>query len=527
MPVFLQILLSVMLLQGCTLDLRESPQPTPAEPTGSRAQDDRRRQAQQYLARALEYERQQDFLNAAQARFSYHKYLDDSVASKVNTAKIWENLNRADKQALRRRYQTAPGALSGWVELAFIRRTLLTDLKTLERALRAWQQNYPAHPANFTIVGQLRETALRINTRPQQIALLLPLRGVLREAAAAVRDGFMTAWYHSGHYQPLLRVYEANSLNIDQAYAQALTEGADFIVGPLEKQALTRLAAANRLTAPTLALNRIEVVPEAARRTPDALLPTLMQFSLSPEDEARQAAARAYTDGYDRALVIVPDDSWGQRLAGAFRDSWTAAGAVILETVNYDPRNNDYAGPVKQALNIDASEVRIQTLRRVLGRSLESRPRWRQDADVVFMAAFPADARQIVPQLRFYQAGRLPVYATSHIFTGNVNPQADADMEGVIFPDLPWVLAADTQTQALRAQVNDNFQAAASAYLRLYALGTDAFNLIPQLARLAYEDEASFSGATGRLSMSADGVITRTLPWGKIVNGRPELSGGS
>lgn len=526
MPVFLQVLLIAALLQGCTLDIRKSPQPVPAELTGSQPQDDRRRQAQQYLAQALEHEQQQDFLNAAQARLSYHKYLDESAAIKVNSTKIWENLNRVSKEALRARYQAEPRALSGWVELALIKRTLLTDLNVLQRALTSWQQNYPAHPANFTIVGQLRETGRRINTRPQQIALLLPLRGALREAATAVRDGFMTAWYNSGRYRPPLRVYEANSLNIEQTYTQALAEGADFIVGPLDKQALTRLSATTRLTAPTLALNRIEAVPEAARRTPDELLPPLMQFSLSPEDEARQVAQRAYADGYDKALVIVPDDSWGRRLSGAFRAGWTAAGGVLLETVRYNPQHNDYAGPVKQALNVDASEARIQALRQLLGQRLESRARRRQDANVIFIAAFPVDARQIVPQLRFYEAAHIPVYATSHIFSGNVNPQADADMDGVVFPDLPWILTPATGTPSVKSLVNDNFRAAASAYQRLYAFGADAFNLIPQLPRLAYEDEASFNGATGRLSMSADGAITRTLPWGKIVNGRPELLGG-
>ena len=56
---------------------------------------------------------------------------------------------------------------------------------------------------------------------------------------------------------------------------------------------------------------------------------------------------------------------------------------------------------------------------------------------------------------------------------------------------------------------------------------TTYYNLIPHLARLAYEDEAEFRGATGALSMSDDGRITRKLPWGKIVNGKPELLGGT
>ena len=324
-----------------------------------------------------------------------------------------------------------------------------------------------------------------------------------------------------------MKIYEANSLNIELAYSQALAEGADFIVGPLEKQALTKLSERAGLSVPTLALNQVRLSPDMAAGADASILPTLMQFSLSPEDEARQVAERANADGYGRALVIIPDDEWGRRLRRAFRESWFASGGVILETTHYDPRTDDYGAPVKQLLNVHGSEVRTRKLRQALATRLENRTRRRRDADMIFMAAFPIAGRQIIPQLRFHDAGQLPVYATSHIYTGSVNPQADADMNGVVFPDLPWVLAAEGATASLKTTIDDNFKANSSVYQRLYAFGADAFNLIPHLTRLAYEDEAEFHGATGTLSMSADGQITRKLPWGKIINGKPELLGGS
>ena len=524
MRVFLKILFMVALLQGCTLEVRKDPEPAQTELESERLLNERREQAQRRLARALELEQQADFLNAAGERVSYLSYLDRDADITAATAKIWNNLNRADKDALVLRYRSDPQALSGWLELAFIRRTMLADPMALERALASWQENYPAHPANAAIVGQVREAGRLLNKRAQRIALLLPLRGALREAAQAVRDGFISAWYNSGPERPPMKIYEANSLNIEQAYAQAVADGADFIVGPLEKQALAKLSARAGLSVPTLALNQVPPAPDMAARA--GILPTLVQFSLSPEDEARQVAERAYADGYGRALVIMPDDDWGRRLHGAFRESWSAAGGVILETAVYEPRTNDFGAPVKQALNVHGSELRTRKLRQTLARSLENRTRRRQDADVIFMAAFPIAGRQIIPQLRFHDAGRIPVYATSHVFTGSVNPAADADMNGVAFPDLPWVLAPDGRIASIKTLINDNFRAASSVYQRLYAFGADAFNLVPHLARLAYEDQAEFHGATGTLSMSADGRITRKLPWGKFIDGKPELLGG-
>lgn len=357
--------------------------------------------------------------------------------------------------------------------------------------------------------------------QPQQVALLLPFRGGYRKAAEAVRDGFIAAWHDAGDYKPALRIYDANALNVEQMYAQAVAEGADFVVGPLEKQAIEELAKLTELPVPVLALNQAQAGPGEKPAGP-GVLPSLMQFGLSPEDEARQVAQRARLDGRGRALVIVPNDPWGQRLHRAFRDAWLPLGGRVLERISYDPPGKDYSLPVRRLLNIDASEERARRLRRKLNVALRSEARLRQDADMIFMAAFPVAARQLVPQFRFHKAEDFPIYATSHVFTGAVNPQADADMNEVMFADLPWILLPRAGASSLRALVNEHFQAS-SAYRRLHALGVDAFHLIPHLPRLAVDGAASFAGATGLLSMAGDGMINRQLLWSRIVNGKPEL----
>ena len=480
-------------------------------------------QERRHRLSALAYEQLADFINAAEARISYNTFLPQGADKQANTAKIWDDLNKVDKEHLREFHRSYPQALSGWLELAFINRTMLADFKTLSRSLAAWQDNYPDHPANHTIIEQIRAVGRRYDLRPRQIALLLPLRGGYRKAAEAIRDGFIAAWYNSDQNRPLVKIYDATSLNIEQAYTQAVTDGADFIVGPLEKQALTKLSSSTSLSLPTLALNRIQPVPDLATGAIGSIIPTLMQFGLSPEDEALQVAERAIADGYARALVIVPNDRWGRRLYVAFRENWSALGGKILELIDYDTQSNEYSAPVKQLLNVDSSEFRLQRLQQVLNRKLENQARRRRDVDMIFMAAFPIAGRQIIPQLRFHEAGQIPVYATSHIFTGSVNPQADMDMDGVMFLDLPWILFPHAESSSIKSLINANFQADASVYQRLYALGVDAFHLIPHLSRLAFEDDAGFNGETGFLSMSKDGRINRKLPWGKIINGKPEL----
>ena len=106
MRVSINCLLIIALLQGCTLEVRKSPEPV--ETDNSQLENERREQAQWHWGRALELEQQGDFLNAAGERVSYLSYLDQDADVSADTVKIWDNLNRANKNALVRRYRSDP-----------------------------------------------------------------------------------------------------------------------------------------------------------------------------------------------------------------------------------------------------------------------------------------------------------------------------------------------------------------------------------------------------------------------------------
>ncbi len=481
-------------------------------------------QARRLRLRALAWERQGDFVNAVRARLAYNDYLERPADAEANALKTWQSVGRIDRDVQRQLRDANPQALGGWLELAFIHRTLAADYPALRRALDDWRERRPAHPANASIVGQLLAASKLYSARPRQLALLLPFSGAYAKAAAAIRDGFLSAWYAAPGDKPLVKLYDANPENARQVYQQAVADGAEFVVGPLEKQAIAKLATLPEPAVPTLALNQAPGVGGAADgAAPSSAFPRLIQFGLSPEDEARQAARRAYGDGHVRALVIVPNDQWGQRLHRAFQEAWQRLGGTVLEQVAYNPQGGDYSLPVKQLLNLDDSEGRAARLRRTLNRSLSSAPRRRQDADMIFMAAFPVAARRLAPQFRFHHAEDIPMYATSHVFTGKVNPRADADLNNILFVDMPWLLEARENVSPVASLVETHFAAADSPYQRLYALGVDAFHLAPRLPRLVFEEDADFLGVTGRLTLSRDGRIRRAPAWARIVDGRPQL----
>lgn len=477
-----------------------------------------------HAIRAQAFEQNADVRSAITERLALSRLPATPDAAESNLDSLWSGLNAVGPDAARKFGDANEPEMQGWIELMEMNRGLAGKPEDLRSALASWGEAHPSHPAFPYITGRMLTDAERFHAVPKQLALLLPLSGQFSDAAQAIRDGFLAAWYLQQEFRPAVAIYDANSLNILDQYRKAVEAGADFVVGPLERPAVASLLQSDLQTVATLTLNRLET--RQADRLDGGnppLLPGLFQFGLAAEDEAQLAAQRAFEDGHSRALVIAAGNEWGRRLSAAFQERWRALGGTILEQVEYPTGNNDFSADTRELLNVDSSDARTAQLRQRIGRPLHGGGRLRQDADVIFMAAVPVTARQIVPQLRFFGADRIAVYASSHVYTGNPNPQFDSDMNDVRFPDMPWVLEADSAASTLEQAVVRNWSADTSAAQRLYALGADAFLLIPRLGRLAAQGGGGMRGLTGDLSLGADGVIQRKLTWAQFVDGVPRL----
>ncbi|MGH8461859.1 MAG: penicillin-binding protein activator [Stenotrophobium sp.] len=342
------------------------------------------------------------------------------------------------------------------------------------------------------------------------VALLLPLSGPLASVAAAIRDGFMTAYLRS-HSQTPVRVYDAGSTPdaAGAAYQHALRDGARMIVGPLRKDAVAAIAAQPQLLVPVLALNNLDSSAPAPAH--------FYQYGLAPEDEARAAAERAVADGARRAVALVPQSDWGDRVLRAFTQQLTQLGGSVLKSARYSSGQTDFSKPIQEIFNLEASKARHRALTSVLGMRTEFEPRRRDDVDFVFLAARPGDARQILPQLRFFRASGLPIYATSLIYDGT----ADNDVNGVIFCDMPWILQTDGDYAAQRVDTAE--LSSAKAQPRLFAFGMDAWSLISRIQSGAGSAGMVYPSATGGLLIGANGVVTRKLNCARIAGGVPRL----
>ena len=411
--------------------------------------------------------------------------------------------------------------LAGWLALHTAVAEAGGHPDTLQRALESWRADYPAHPAQQFLLDEILEGVEdnAVNT-PTRIALILPETGPLAPFAQAVRNGFVSAHVAHGSNTMELRFLAGQGTEVTQAYQQAVNEGAQLVVGPLDKPGIEVLAALSTRPIPVLALNvraaRTPQVPGAS----DAV-PGLTQFGLLPEDEADDLAQRVWADGHRRVATLFANSELGSRSHAAFVKAWEALGGQVVVDTRYGNSADAYKAAIRRSFSLDLSERRVASLTRILNRPLVAETRARIDLDAIVLAADPVSARQIIPQFRYLDVTHLPIYATGQIYAGRRDPQADQDLEGVMFGARPWDLASKPNPQR---EVFEQYWRNADASLRqLYAFGLDAHALAVALPRLSADPDFAIEGATGSLSRARDGRVHRRFVWSKFVGGVPEV----
>jgi len=419
--------------------------------------------------------------------------------------------------------QSTSYAMQGWLELAISMREAGASLDQQSRAIRRWQNNWSQHPAAQSLPDELALIVSLVQQRPEHIVLALPLEGHLADAGKSILEGFIGAYYEDqqhGRHSTRIQVVDTSGGNFAQKYRSLINQKPDLVIGPLSKKAVAAIANEQQLPVPVLALNYLDV-PES--QTPA----NFFQFGLSPEDDVRQIAERLQRRDDRQVLALAPVGAWGNRVLTAFDQDFTAMGGTVLDTARF-AHGDTLKRAVANVLGVTRSRDRAIQIEHTIARDVKFEPRRRQDVDAIVLVASPSVARQIKPLLDFYFAGSLPVYATSTTYTGQPNAQADSDLDGVRFTDIPWVLQGGSP---LRQQLHSTFPGLFSEYDRLFALGADAYLLSSRLPLLRQVPNSVVDGHTGTLTMSDNGEIHRKLDWAIFRGGTPHilppLTGGS
>lgn len=472
-------------------------------------------------ARARALMQLNDPVQSLKARVQLEANLADPASINLNQRRIWSMLQTLDELNLQNMARTPAGPIyRGWVEYALLSRTeQQMDLATFERRVSLWRNRYAKHPAELIASNGTAEPApftgpLPTSISSGQIALLLPLSGQFSEVGAAIKTGFMAAYYADGGIA-FIKIYDtqSDSNKAIEQYQLAAAEGASLIIGPLNKSAVINLAATNSISVPTLSLNYLgDDLPGNSN---------LYQFGLLPEDEATDAANFAAQLNYRKALVINADSPRAQRLAAAFNTRFVETGGETLGVEVIETDTYDYSAQLRKLLAINSSNTRKRRLEQLLDTKIEFEPAIRNDIDVIFMAVDSDQARLLRPQLKFHRAGEVPVLSTAMVYSGDADPKADGDLTGVRYNEIPWLLSEVPARTNLYQSIEPFQQDDSTGFLRLNALGMDAYLLHKELEPMRFDPLYSVTGKTGALSLAEGNRVQRRLEWAEFQEGVP------
>jgi outer membrane PBP1 activator LpoA protein len=427
------------------------------------------------------------------------RYIPDPAVLRASREELFGLIRDAAERgvSLKAPAKTDP-VVAGWLALGPVAVEMARNPMHAATALANWKRSFPQHPANDSVLPVAQSQIAVATGYPDQLALLLPLSGRAESAGVAVRDGFIAAYLQQDPAtRPHLRIYDVAAESVAGAYRHAIADGAGFVVGPLTKEDVAAVVPLNAAKTPELALNFLADAVNAG--------PSFYQFALLPEDEARSVARRLIADGKLHGVTIIAQGELGTRVQKAFAEELTQHGGTLLDGARYDTSRADFSDIIKQILQIHAVKGEPST--------------HRSDVDFVFVEGTPGTVRLIMPQLKFNYAGDIPVYSTSDSF--EPNPSANADLDGLSFPDMPWMVSADPVTGQIRDSVREAWPSRTARLDRLYAFGFDAYRLVPSLKSKSLSETNSVSGVSGKLYLDEHNRIRRELDWVQLKNGAP------
>ncbi|MBC7781200.1 MAG: penicillin-binding protein activator [Proteobacteria bacterium] len=319
------------------------------------------------------------------------------------------------------------------------------------------------------------------------VVVLLPLESAaFGRAAGHVKSGLTAAWSQSPNraLTELRFILVGDQPNdVIAGYNQAVAANARVIIGPLIRDQVSALASALAQSAPvnipTLALNVVDGDPRLAAN--------LFLFGLSTEAESRQVARLALREGYKRALVLTQPNAFSRRVQQAFVETFLDAGGSIA---------------AQHAAVTDLNSLnRLRTV--VTG----------ANADMIFIAADLRTARTVRPFLDT----QLPAFATSQLWSGQIDANSTLDLNGTRLIDMPWLLEPDHPAVMIYARSQP---ALTPENERLYALGIDAYRLAELAGERGLAPGLSLDGVTGRITIERGHWLIREPSVAQIWQGQ-------
>lgn len=428
---------------------------------------------------------------------------------KLNDA-LWHNLKQLSSYALER-FNRGSVIQQGWVNLALYHQVYANSSVDLDQAINNWRRRYLGHPGTNVLPKQDTYANELAPLNIERLVVLLPQSGANKRLGDALKAGILAALDKKEISETL---FIDENTETEALSAQISQLQPDFVIGPLLKANIDKLANTNTLLdIPTLHLNTFD-----GERT------SLQHyfFALNPEHEVQQTLEHFLAQGYQKPMLLAPNNTNGQRLIDYFNLQWQRYSETTTQVGFYND-NKDMPNTITSLLEVDKSKERIKSVKTLFNKEVESETRSRGDIDAIYILGDAIETRLIKPYLDVNVstfADRIPIYASSKSHSKQIDTTDKGDLDGLYFTELPWMLDSQITQHNLRKQYNDLWPEQADISQRLFAMAYDAVAMLNDIRQLSITPDKYFSGLSGKLSINSAGDIERSLQWAQYSNRR-------
>lgn len=421
---------------------------------------------------------------------------------------LWDNLKQLSSYALER-FNRGSVIQQGWVNLALYHQVYAGSGVELDQAINNWRRRYVGHPAGAVLPKQDENFVELAPLNIDRLFLLFPQSGPNERLGDALKAGALAALDKQNINEA---IFIDENLSTADIAAKLDQINPDFVVGPLLKANIDKLTAAETLiNIPTLHLNTFDG---------DTISLQHYYFALNPEHEVEQALEHFLAMGYQKPMLLAPENTNGQRLVDFFNQQWQRYSETKPQIGFYE-NNQDMPKTISSLLEVDQSKERIKTIKALFKQEVESETRSRSDIDVIYILGDAIETRLIKPYLDVNVSTfseRIPLYASSKSHSKQIDSTDKGDLDGLYFTELPWMLNSQITQHNLREQYNLLWPEQADISQRLFAMAYDAVLVINDIRQLSLMPGNQFSGLSGKLSVNSNGHLQRVLDWAQYTN---------
>ena len=330
------------------------------------------------------------------------------------------------------------------------------------------------------------------NFRKPNIAVILPLSGDFQAAGKAVRDGIITSSFgESKRLRGALNFYDSEAQSMS-SILKTITQGdATHVIGPLLKEncrVFTQIS--NELSKPILLLNYLSEDIEKSK----------YQYSLglSIEHEIDSLLEEINHQALNNILIVSNASSWAVRSNNLFEDQWLK---TVTNAKFENPR--DITGSISNAVGVESSNSRKESIEKITRKPLEFLPRTRKDIDAIVAFVSPSESESLEPILKFHFLEDTPLFASSQSELHNYK-FSELKVRSLEFPFIG-------QRNTSNAFLKNQFELRTRFDQELFALGMDAYKLLQLIEIFRVSPGLPVSGQTGLVQLDEKQNFFRRL----------------